>query len=105
MKRLKIILGALACLLMLWSCAGSVNTGEEGSGGTEQSVQEVVRISPAQLKAMLSDPELLIIDLRISQHWHRSDAKIPGAKRFDPQDVQSWAQDLDRDKKIVTYCA
>ncbi len=105
MIRLKVFWGALACLFMLCSCTGGGKAGGEEARGMEQPVQKVVRIEPEKLQSMLSDPELLIIDLRISEHWNKSEKKILGAKRFDPQNVQSWAQDLDQDKKIVTYCA
>ncbi|MBS3780632.1 MAG: hypothetical protein KGY41_09575 [Desulfovermiculus sp.] len=105
MMRFKVGLGVLACLFMLCSCTGGGKTSGEEAGGMQKTVQKAVRIEPAKLQSMLSDPELLIIDLRISEHWNESEKKILGAKRFDPQNVQSWAQDLDQDKKIVTYCA
>lgn len=105
MIRFKVFWGALACLFLLCSCTGGGKSSGEEAGGMQKPVQKAIKIGPEELQSMLSDPELLIIDLRISEHWNKSQKKILGAKRFDPQNVQSWAQDLDQDKKIVTYCA
>ncbi|MDZ7759556.1 MAG: hypothetical protein U5L00_04800 [Desulfovermiculus sp.] len=105
MNRFKGVLGVLACLFLLCSCTGGGNISGGETRSMEQPVQKVVKIKPEELHGMLSDPALLIIDLRISEHWNKCDKKILGAKRFDPNNVQSWARELDQDKKIVTYCA
>jgi hypothetical protein len=76
MMRLRAGLGALACLFMLCSCTGGGKAGGDEARGMEQPVQKVVRIQPEKLQSMLSDPELLIIDLRISEHWNKSEKKI-----------------------------
>ena len=105
MKRICSVLAVLVCLCMQWACTGTNRTGMDNVQGLESHGQEVVKISPEQLQAMLSDPDLLIIDLRTPRDWQQSTEKIPGAVRHDPQAVESWAQDLDTRKRVVTYCA
>lgn len=58
-----------------------------------------------QLKDMLGNPDLTIIDVRYSKHWTGSDMQIKGAIREDPNDVRSWAGKYGKDQFIVLYCA
>jgi rhodanese-related sulfurtransferase len=58
-----------------------------------------------ELKALLREPDVVVVDLRIDKHWKRSDSKIAGAVRKDPDKVDSWMHEIGRDKRVVTYCA
>ena len=62
---------------------------------------EVKYIGPADLKGMLGDPNLVIIDT--SKGWWTYDQKIVGSLVF-PEEVSSWAPQIPKDKKIVLYC-
>ena len=62
---------------------------------------EVKYIGPADLKCMLGDPSLVIID--DSKGWWTYDQKIVGSLVY-PEEASSWAPRLPRDKKIVLYC-
>jgi predicted sulfurtransferase len=67
---------------------------------------EVPRMTKEELKAMMSDPDLVILDVRARQDWEKSDLKIKGAIRENPQkDTKSWAKKYAKDKTIVLYCA
>jgi len=66
---------------------------------------EVSYLDGAALKAMLDDPQLLIIDVRTPKDWNSSDKKIKAAVRQDPNKVAEWGKALPKDKKIVLYCA
>jgi rhodanese-related sulfurtransferase len=58
-----------------------------------------------ELKAMLGNPDLVIIDVRTQRDWTESDSKIKGALREDPEAVESWAKKYPQGKTIVLYCA
>ena len=62
---------------------------------------EVKYIGPSDLKGMLGDPNLVIIDT--SKGWWTYDQKIAGSLVY-PEEVSSWAPQLPKDKKIVLYC-
>ena len=66
---------------------------------------DIPRIRVDQLKEMLGNPEVVIIDVRSDRDWEQSDAKIKGALREKPQAVDSWAGKYPPDKTIVLYCA
>ncbi len=66
------------------------------------SLSKVQRISKEELKTILDDPGVKIIDVR--RDWERSDLKIKGAVREDPDDVKAWAGKYPKDKKLVLYC-
>jgi len=70
------------------------------------SLMKVQRISKEELKALLNDPSVVVIDVRTDWSWQESDKKIKGAIREDPLgDVKAWALRYPKDKKIVLYCA
>jgi rhodanese-related sulfurtransferase len=67
--------------------------------------QDAPQVDKETLKSWLGNPDVVIVDVRLPQHWQGSDKKIPGAVREDPKAVETWAATLPKDKKIVLYCA
>ena len=65
----------------------------------------IARMQVGELASRLGDPALLVVDVRRSADWDRSATKIQSAKRLPFNDIESWAQDLDRGTTIVLYCA
>ena len=77
-------------------------------GGCLQNLKadaEVPRITKEELSKMLSNPDVIIIDVRVGAEWKSSDRKIKGAVRGDTEDIKSWADKYPRDKTLVFYCA
>ncbi len=66
---------------------------------------DIARITKEELKAKLCSPNLILIDVRVSQGWEKSTQKIKCAKRMDPNNVSAWADTLPKDKEIVLYCS
>jgi rhodanese-related sulfurtransferase len=69
------------------------------------SYQAVQKITVDQLNAMLTNPDVAIIDVRTGIDWNSSEWKIKGAVREDPFDTDTWAKKYPKDKTIVVYCA
>ena len=63
------------------------------------------RMTKDDLKEMLSNPDLVIIDVRYGKDWTDSDLKIRGAVREDPEAFNSWANKYPKNKTLVFYCA
>jgi len=63
------------------------------------------RITKEELKSMLGDAKLVVVDLRRSKDWNSSEYKIKGAVRADPdpRKVESWASSYGKDKTFVVY--
>jgi rhodanese-related sulfurtransferase len=73
--------------------------------GTDASAQ-VPRMSKEELKAMLGNPDVIIIDVRQPVDLAKSNMMIKGAIREDPkQEVKSWVDKYPKHKTIVLYCA
>lgn len=66
---------------------------------------DVPRMTKDELKAMLGNPDLVMVDVRSGKDWTDSEMKIKGAVREDPRDVESWAKKYTKDKILVLYCA
>ena len=64
-----------------------------------------LRITVDQLRKMLGNPDLIVIDVRDPLSWKKSDLKIAGAVREDYKKVDEWAKDLSKEKTFVLYCA
>jgi hypothetical protein len=69
------------------------------------TVRSVARVSKDYLKAKLGLPDLVLIDVRSKNDWEKSNEKITGAVRMDPETVDTWSETLPKDKEIVLYCA
>jgi len=63
------------------------------------------RISKEELRSRLGDKDIVIIDVRTGYDWDKSNSRIRGAVREDPQYVSTWAKKYTRAKTIVLYCA
>ena len=63
------------------------------------------RMTTEELKGMLGDPEVVVVDVRAGSSWTDSTTKIKGAVREDPKAVQSWFQKYPKDKTLVFYCS
>lgn len=63
------------------------------------------KISIDTLKDWLDDPQVVIVDVRAPKDWEAGAAQIKNARHRDPMQVQSWAGELPKEKKIVLYCA
>jgi 3-mercaptopyruvate sulfurtransferase SseA len=61
------------------------------------------RITPAELKTALASNSAIIIDVRAESAY--KDAHIKGARLIPYQDILAHADELPRDKTIVTYCS
>jgi len=66
---------------------------------------EAPRMTTEELKAILGDPDLVILDVRRHGDWESSRRKIAGAVREDPGEFESWANTYSKDKTLVLYCA
>ena len=63
------------------------------------------RMTKEELKALLSSPDLIVVDVRYGKDWTDSDSKIKGAVREDPGKIGSWAKNYSKEKTLVLYCA
>jgi len=67
--------------------------------------QDVKAMSTEELKAMLGDPGVVILDVRSNADWKLSKVKIKGALREDPEKADTWISKYPKDKTLVLYCA
>ena len=65
----------------------------------------VGRITKEELKAKMSDPNVVIVDVRLGKDWKASESKIKGAVRVEPPDVLSLADKYPKETTLVFYCA
>lgn len=67
--------------------------------------KDVPGISIQQVKKMLYDSNVIIIDVRRPRNWWRSTKKILTSVRENPSEVNQWAPHYPRDKSLIFYCA
>jgi len=66
--------------------------------------EDAKRIAKEELKNMLSDPSVSIVDVRSEVDWKGSRFKIKGAVRESPN-LASWMGKYAKNKPLVFYCA
>jgi len=66
---------------------------------------EVPKMTKEELKGMLGNQDVIIVDVRIGTDWNASEIKIKGAVREDPTKVTEWIEKYPKDKTFVFYCA
>ena len=64
---------------------------------------EVSSITKEELRAILGNPDVIILDVRSEKQWTTSPKKILGAVYEDHTAVTSWSHNYLKDKTIVTY--
>lgn len=72
---------------------------------TPAAAQDVKRMTIEELKGMLGNPDLVIVDVRRDGDWKSSKVKIKGAVREDQEKVEAWMNKYGKDKTLVFYCA
>ena len=62
------------------------------------------RMTKEELKSMLGQPDVVVVDVRVAEEWKKSEWKIKGAVREDPEkDIKTWADKYSKDKTLVFY--
>jgi hypothetical protein len=70
---------------------------------TLASADGAPRISPDELKSMLGNSDVVVVDVRTADTWKTSKTKIRGAVKEDPEDVESWADNYPKYLTLVLY--
>jgi len=77
-----------------------------GMGPVMTWAKDVPRMTKEELKPLLGNPDVIIIDVRSARDWKSSQEKIQGAIREDPdKKAKSWAGKYNQEKMIILYCA
>ena len=67
--------------------------------------KKVPRMTKEELKPMITDDNVVILDVRRGRDWDSSEFKIQGAVWVDAGKVKQWAGNYSKDKTLVLYCA
>ena len=89
--------GSLSALILIFMAAVFLSPLYAGS--------DVPTMTKEELKAHIGVQGFVIIDVRKASDWKKSENKIKGAVREDPDAAKDWATKYPKDKAIVLYCA
>ncbi len=67
--------------------------------------KKIPLITKEELKPIMGDADVAIIDVRKGRDWTSSEFKIKGAIHGDPKKVADWNKQFNKDTKLVLYCA
>jgi hypothetical protein len=94
-------------LVLLYFAIGLTLSGPSiaASGSDDKNLPypEIPRISKEEFRAMMANPDVIVLDCRPEEQWRFSDQKLPGAVHEDPMNVDSWAGNYSKDKTILIY--
>ena len=63
------------------------------------------RIEQKELKEIINNENIIILDVRQNGDWEASDSKILHALRAAPGEFNSWFKKYPKDKKLMLYCS
>ena len=86
----------ILCLSLVFS--GPANNAAQGN-----SADLSPRMSKEELKTLLGDPAVFILDVRLAKHYRASPSKIKGAIWLEGKDVAQWSRVFLKDKTYVLY--
>lgn len=61
------------------------------------------RMTPEELRSLLGGPDVVVLDVRVGDEWAKSNEKIQGAVREDPEKYNQWAVKYPKEKTLVFY--
>jgi hypothetical protein len=64
---------------------------------------EAPRLSIEELRSLIGIPEVVVLDVRVGDEWTKSNEKIQGAVREDPERYNQWAVKYPKGKTLVFY--
>jgi len=67
--------------------------------------EKIPLITKEELKPIMGNADVAIIDVRTGRDWTSSEFKIKGAVYGDPRKVAEWNKQYSKDAKLVLYCA
>ncbi len=67
--------------------------------------KDIPRMTKEELKGILGNPDLRILDVRLGTDWTSSEFKIKNAVRVNARKIDSWSMKYEKDQIIVLYCA
>jgi rhodanese-related sulfurtransferase len=67
--------------------------------------EDVSRVTKEELKTMIGESQVVVIDVRTGKDWDGSKLKIKDAVREEPRKANSWAGKYNKQKTYVLYCA
>lgn len=96
------IIGAVAALVVIGVAASAYTPRAETSAGATTAADTFRRISARELKALVDQNQVTIIDVRTAEQYIAS--HIPGSLQIPLSRVDGEVPYLPKDKTIVTYC-
>ena len=67
---------------------------------------KVPRITKEEVKSLIGNLDLIILDVRSAKNWNESEWKIKGADREERKgETGAWMDKYPKDKTFVLYCA
>ena len=76
-----------------------------GVSAKEIPFPDVPRITKEELKFMLGNPDVIILDVRLEDQWQVADGKIVRAIHEDSEKFDSWVDKYPKEKTLILYCA
>lgn len=70
---------------------------------TTTIASEVTKISKEELKPILGNPDIIILDVDREGNWEDRNRKILGAVRENPKEIESWITKYPKNKTLILY--
>lgn len=101
------IIVCICVLLFASSVVGAsivIGSSKEESANKEQiPFPEVPRISKEEVRDLMVQPDVVLLDTRPEEEWRSGDFKLPGAVHENPLEFASWASKYSKEQMLIMY--
>jgi hypothetical protein len=66
---------------------------------------DINKMTKEELKKIMGEDTVTILDVRTGRDWSSSEFKIKGADRVNPKEFDTWSNKYPKDTTLVLYCA
>ena len=66
--------------------------------------KDVPLMTKEELRSIMSDADVAVIDVRTGRAWASSEFKIKGAEYGDPKNIAAWYEKYAKTTMLILYC-
>jgi predicted sulfurtransferase len=104
MRRVIISICALLVAMTVIGASIVIGSSKDEAANKEQiPFPQVPRISKEEVRDLLAQPDVVLLDVRPEEEWRSGDFKLPGAVHENPLEFASWASKYSKEMTLIIY--
>ena len=104
MRRVIISICALLVATTVIGASIVIGSSKDEAANKEQiPFPQAPRISKEEIRDLLAQPDVVLLDVRPEEEWKSGDFKLPGAVHENPLEFASWSSKYSKEMTLIIY--